>query len=194
MADILPPSHGAFDRKPLVKVPTQSYNSQNQQRTSAKKQALIERLASASQEVAASVEEIAAAVEQSSKSSQMIATAAEEAGRSADTNRKAVTNLQVLIKNNFSSSKIVQETVIDITNKLNTIVRDIGNLNKSIEDSVGGIEASLGIVEVIENVAKEIEDAVSGIMKIADRTNLLALNAAIEAAKAGEHGMVKVFQ
>jgi methyl-accepting chemotaxis protein len=157
-------------------------------KTSARKQALIEKLASISQEVASSVEEISAAITQAGRSAHSIAGAAEEAARNSESNRKAVQNLQTLITDNLGNSKIVQDKTVDIQTQFTAIIKNIKSLNKSIEESVGGIEKSLGVVEVIEEVAKDVEEAVKGIMSIADKTNLLALNAAIEAAKAEEHG------
>jgi methyl-accepting chemotaxis protein len=66
------------------------------------------------------------------------------------------------------------ESVVDIGNRLNTLV-------ELIESSHEGIVS-------LENRSKEISTVVHLIKDIADQTNLLALNAAIEAARAGQHG------
>ena len=55
MKDILPPDEGGH-KPPNIRA---KLSQQKQSRTSAKKQALVERLASASEEVAASITEIA---------------------------------------------------------------------------------------------------------------------------------------
>jgi methyl-accepting chemotaxis protein len=66
------------------------------------------------------------------------------------------------------------ESVVEIGNRLNTLVELI---NSSHE----------GIVS-LEHRSSEISEVVGLIKDIADQTNLLALNAAIEAARAGTHG------
>jgi len=66
------------------------------------------------------------------------------------------------------------ENVIDIGERLNSLVSLIASSHE-------------GIVS-LEGRSREIAEVVELIKDIADQTNLLALNAAIEAARAGEHG------
>jgi len=66
------------------------------------------------------------------------------------------------------------ENVIDIGERLNSLVSLISSSHE-------------GIIN-LENRSREISEVVELIKDIADQTNLLALNAAIEAARAGEHG------
>ena len=66
------------------------------------------------------------------------------------------------------------ENVIDIGERLNSLVTLIASSHE-------------GIIS-LEGRTSEIAEVVGLIKDIADQTNLLALNAAIEAARAGEHG------
>ena len=81
--------------------------------------------------------------------------------------------VEVSQKTADESSKSL-ESVVEIGNRLNTLV-------ELIESSHEGIVS-------LEQRSSEISDVVGLIKDIADQTNLLALNAAIEAARAGEHG------
>ncbi len=66
------------------------------------------------------------------------------------------------------------DNVIDIGERLNSLVTLISSSHE-------------GIIS-LEGRSREISEVVNLIKDIADQTNLLALNAAIEAARAGEHG------
>lgn len=61
------------------------------------------------------------------------------------------------------------------------VVREMGEISDSVQDSARTIEA-------LGEQSKRISAIVVTIREIADQTNLLALNAAIEAARAGEAG------
>ncbi|MBC8237922.1 MAG: CZB domain-containing protein [Helicobacteraceae bacterium] len=85
----------------------------------------------------------------------------------------SISIVEVSQKTADESSKSL-ESVVEIGNRLNTLV-------ELIESSHEGIVS-------LEQRSSEISDVVGLIKDIADQTNLLALNAAIEAARAGEHG------
>ncbi len=185
MAEILPPEKNGLNFNNSFKRTTMFPKTNT---TSARKRALIEKLAMISQDVAVSAEEISSAIEQTGKSAQEISSSSEEAWRNSESNRNSVNTIQNLINENRKTVVVTSEISTKNKNQQDMIIKDIENLNKSIKDSGTIIENSLGIVDIIKDLAKEIEKAVQGIMSIADKTNLLALNAAIEAAKAEEHG------
>lgn len=59
---------------------------------------------------------------------------------------------------------------------------------QSIETLAQDVDASVGVIQVLETESRNIGTVLDVIRGIADQTNLLALNAAIEAARAGDQG------
>lgn len=94
-----------------------------------------------------------------------------------------------------ASSRIVSDSVVEVTDASSSTNRFIIESQDVIEDTVQSMkklkrESNLS-KESIESLAEfsiEINEMISGIIGIAEQTNLLALNASIEAARAGEAG------
>ncbi|WP_455757307.1 methyl-accepting chemotaxis protein [Sulfurimonas sp.] len=80
--------------------------------------------------------------------------------------------------------KVSQKTADESSNSLSSVV-EIGNRLNTLVELIN--QSHEGIVS-LEGRSNEISDVVGLIKDIADQTNLLALNAAIEAARAGKHG------
>jgi len=115
-------------------------------------------------------------------------------------------------KNAEEGTKIVEETIREISKVKNTIedsahgaaaakieIQDAGNkllsaknkmitLGQDIEEASEAESALAQKLEQMSQDAEQVKQILTVISDIADQTNLLALNAAIEAARAGEHG------
>ena len=184
MRDILPPEDsGGRTGATVVK-----NKRVRRERTSARKQSLVEKLASASEEVAASISEISSATEEAKRSAQTIASAAEEAARSTEENRRVISVIGELVNKGLEEAVNLQAIIQDLNKKTTALTEMIDRISKSMLSTSEKVGSTTRTVEIIEKISGEIEDATGSILKVADRINLLALNAAIEAAKAGEHG------
>ncbi|KMT22004.1 methyl-accepting chemotaxis protein [Clostridium cylindrosporum] len=157
-------------------------------RTLAKQQQIAERIATATEQLAAGIEQASAASRELGATTEEIATGANQASSAAEQTRAAINQIN---KTAIVSDKRAQESI----ERINAAQTLVINTSKEIELLVNGIkeaaETNLGSVELITELEKqsnEVGDIVQAVVRIADQTNLLALNAAIEAARAGEHG------
>jgi methyl-accepting chemotaxis protein len=130
-----------------------------------------------------------------SSSASQLAVAADELSGSTAAQNEAVSStaasveeLTVSISQMSDSAQMAQD-VVEATVKVsdsglemgNKVSRDIGEIDRSVSEFAGQMQA-------LQGQAAEIGTVVKLIREIADQTNLLALNAAIEAARAGEQG------
>ena len=123
--------------------------------------------------------------------------------------RDVVTTLKVNSEIEDDKIDVVNELVVDIGNKLDSVeeatvtvtedlqttsafleefIEKLSHVVHSIEEGSGQQQELAQKVGELTEQAKNIKDVLAIISDIADQTNLLALNAAIEAARAGEHG------
>jgi len=157
-------------------------------RTHARQQKAAERIASATNQLAAGVAESASAAEELRKAMESIAAGAEEAASASEESRRAITAI--------SASLLQAKGAADVSRQKSDGLRTlIADLSKQIAASVVSVGASanrqsnsVGMILELERQASSIGDIVRAVARIADQTNLLALNAAIEAARAGQHG------
>ncbi len=157
-------------------------------RTSARGQAVAEKLSTASEQVASSITEATSAVTELQKTMQTIAAGAEEASAAAQESRAAINQIEkVMDVANGNAIRATQEVEV-----LQTLVRstsaDIEALIRGVNDAAQANINSAKLIGELEQQSEEIGKIVHAVARIADQTNLLALNAAIEAARAGEHG------
>ena len=86
----------------------------------------------------------------------------------------SINNIDNLVHKNEMSTKQGLETIKNLINKTDVLIKNSSNLKDTILD--------------VNTSIKEISTILTSIQGIAEQTNLLSLNASIEAARAGEHG------
>jgi methyl-accepting chemotaxis protein len=150
---------------------------------------LSERLAAATDELAAGLTEASAAAEELRRSMEQIASGAEEAAGGSQEQLEAIKSVvahmttargqaEASRRRTESLQVVLAETTVKVTGSV-----------KSIERNAGRQSASLQVIAELERRAKDIGEITQTVSRISDQTNLLALNAAIEAARAGDRGL-----
>ncbi|MGM0611552.1 MAG: methyl-accepting chemotaxis protein [Thermodesulfobacteriota bacterium] len=135
---------------------------------------IVERISSASEEMAAQIEESSTGSDNQRNSASEVATAMEEM------------NASVLeIARNASSAAEGSDTARGKAEKGSVIVSEAVQSINEVAEKAREMQASL---KDLGKKANNIGEVMNVINDIADQTNLLALNAAIEAARAGEAG------
>jgi len=178
----------AVDSAEKRRIAKQIADKKAQGRTSAKRQHIAERVASATEELSSGVAEATAAIEELSKAMQQISSGAEEASAAAQQSQAVATQLGKAATSN-SSAAVTSLKKVDLLQELSRVTTlDLDKIISSIGYAAEKNIESAKVVADLEKQSIEVEKVVKTVAEIADQTNLLALNAAIEAARAGEHG------
>ena len=159
-----------------------------QDRSRVRREKASERIAAATEELAAGIAQASAAAKQLRRSLEEIAAAGEEAAGAAQESQKAISGLGAV----FTRARGGAERSRQSTEALQVLLIEVG---AQIDSSVTAVSASaarqlasIDIVAKLEQSARTVGEITGTVSDISDKTNLLALNAAIEAARAGEHG------
>ena len=150
---------------------------------------LSERIAAATEELAAGLTEASAAAEELRRAMEQIASGAEEAAGGSQEQLAAIetilANLTLAARQADESRRrtdgvqgVLAETAAQITASVRAIERNASRQGEMIE-----------VITELERRAVDIAAVTQAVSRISDQTNLLALNAAIEAARAGDHGL-----
>lgn len=149
---------------------------------------LSERIAAATEELAAGLTEASAAAEQLRRSMEQIASGAEEAAGGSQEQLAAIKSVSANLTEARGAAEtsrrrteavqlVLAETTVQITASVRAVER---NAERQL--------TSLDLIAELERRASDIGEITRTVSRISDQTSLLALNAAIEAARAGDHG------
>jgi methyl-accepting chemotaxis protein len=146
-------------------------------------EALVERIAAATEELASGLTEASAAAEELSKSMEQIAGGRRPRARRRNNSRRSSA---------YSTASRSETALRRRTEKVQIL---LGDAAERITASVRAIErnaqrqaGTIPIIGELERRAADIGEITQTVSRISDQTSLLALNAAIEAARAGDHG------
>ncbi len=156
---------------------------------------LIQRILSATEQVAAASEELTANAEQSAQAANQVATSITETAAGTEQQSTATARameLAEMIANSAQQEAANTKHAVEITRRavaaatggndsVDSAIKQMNHIQVTVDDSAK-------VVSELGERSKEIGNIVETIANIAGQTNLLALNAAIEAARAGEYG------
>jgi methyl-accepting chemotaxis protein len=147
-----------------------------------------ERVAAATEELAAGLYEAAAAAEELRLSMQQIAAGAEEAAGAAEEQTAALRHIAAGLSAAKTEADASERRTAAVQSVLTEAARQINGSVRSIGQHIARQQAAVGVIAELERRAEAIGEITRTMSRIADQTNLLALNAAIEAARAGAQG------
>lgn len=160
----------------------------SRERSRARRQKAAERLAAATEELAAGVTQASSAAEELRRSMEQIASGAEEAAGAAQESLAAIAG----IVGRLAEARERADASRQSTTAFQTLLAETG---VQITSSVAAVQANsqrqtaaVTLIEGLDRAAASIGEVTGTVEHVSDQTNLLALNAAIEAARAGEHG------
>ncbi len=184
----------AAQRRPSLKVPKPAPVVPRRRKpapsriSSSQQQKIEERIAAATEELAAGITAAASAAEELRRSMEQIASGAEEAASAAQetlgvASSTAATLVQARDRAEGARRRTdaLQTLLVETTNQIGTWA---GNIKHNGDRQAGTVD----IMAQLSGQAASITDVTTTVSHVSDQTNLLALNAAIEAARAGDHG------
>ncbi len=146
------------------------------------------KVATASNQMAASSRQVNTGLMEAAKTTQQIAAGAKEQSKKLEGSTKIVANLSTSVQQSASSAKSAAE----VTQEAARLAQKGIESGKQAADRLKSIDQivkdNTSTIKEVDKRTKEIAGIVGTTKDIADQTNLLALNAAIEAAHAGEAG------
>ena len=153
-----------------------------------RQQKIEERIAAATEELAAGLTEASSAAEELRRSMEQIVSGAEEAASAAQETLVVATNTAATLvqaRNRAEGARrrteAVESLLLETSGQIGTWA---GNIKHNGDRQAGTVD----IMARLSEQAASIGDVTKTVSQVSDQTNLLALNAAIEAARAGDHG------
>jgi methyl-accepting chemotaxis protein len=147
-----------------------------------------ERVAAATEELAAGLSEAAAAAEELRRAMEQIAAGAEEAAGASQEQSAAIKNITANLALARGESEACDHRTAAVQTLLAETSAQITASVRSLDRNIARQQASIVVIAELERRAQAIGEITRTVSRISDQTNLLALNAAIEAARAGEQG------
>jgi methyl-accepting chemotaxis protein len=167
---------------------TSGRQSSNAGTAATRQQKIEERIAAASEEMAAGITEAASAAEELRRAMEQIASGAEEAAGASQQTLAVATNTAASLVQARGRSESARERTDMLRGVLTETVNQVGTWAGNIKHNAERQAGAIANIEQLSQQAASIGDVTKTVGHVADQTNLLALNAAIEAARAGDHG------
>lgn len=150
--------------------------------------AIAERVAAATEELASGLTQASAAAEQLQRSMEQISAGADEAAGASQEQLSAIKQVTASLTIARRESDMSRRRTEAAQLTLTEVAAQIGASVRSIESTAERQAASGAVIAELERRAQDVSAITGTVSHISDQTNLLALNAAIEAARAGDHG------
>lgn len=168
--------------------PASAPKTARRQASSGGRDKLSERIAAATDEMAAGLTEASAAAEELRRSMEQIAAGAEEAAGGSQEQLAAIKSVQGGLATARSLADGSRRRTEGLQLALTESAVQITSSVRAIERNAERQSTSLSVIAELQRRAQDIGEITRTVSRISDQTNLLALNAAIEAARAGEQG------
>jgi methyl-accepting chemotaxis protein len=149
---------------------------------------LFERLAAATEELAAGLAQASAAGQELRSSMEQIAGGAEEAAGASQEQLAAIKVIADTLRTARGEAESLRRRTETLRVQLDEMSGQITSSVRAIERNAQRQSAMTEIIAALDSRAKEVGEITQTVSRISDQTSLLALNAAIEAARAGAHG------
>lgn len=150
-------------------------------RSVAARDALLQGIQDATQELSSASAELLAATTQQGSGAQEQAAAISQTATTAD-------EITQTAEQSATRSREVADNSQRLVSVANHGKRAVDETTKCIADLRAQVEAIARNIFALSDSAQSIGDLITTVSELAERSNILALNAAIEASRAGEHG------
>jgi len=151
-------------------------------------EAVTERIAAATEELASGLAEATAATKELGRSMEQIAAGAEEAAGASQEQFVAIKRIVNTLATARGEAEVSSRRAEAVSRSLAEATAQISSSVRAIERGAQRQSDSVVLIAELDRRAKDIGEITRVVSRISDQTNLLALNAAIEAARAGDHG------
>jgi methyl-accepting chemotaxis protein len=156
--------------------------------TSGRQRKIEERIAAATDELAAGISEAASACEQLRRAMEQIASGADEAASASQQTLVVAGTTAAALVQARERAEITHRRTRALLTLLGEAVNQIGAWAGNIKQNGERQAGSVAIIEQLSQQAVTVGEVTTVVGQVSDQTGLLALNAAIEAARAGDHG------
>jgi methyl-accepting chemotaxis protein len=153
-----------------------------------RRQKAAERIAAATEQLAAGLTEAAAAAAELRRAMEQIAAGAEQANTASAKQLEAVKMIAGNLEAARNEAGSSERRTASVQTALAEAAGQITATARAIEDNTARQHVAVTVITELERQAGDISEIARTVSRISDQTNLLALNAAIEAARAGDDG------
>jgi methyl-accepting chemotaxis protein len=147
-----------------------------------------ERIAAATEQLAAGVAEAASAAAELRGAMAQIAAGAEQASGASQAQHGAIRTIVGTLNSARNEADLCERRTANVELVLAETAAQITGAVRAIEQNAARQQENVAVIQELARRAEAIGEITLTVSRISDQTNLLALNAAIEAARAGDQG------